>query len=365
MISGHRYRGGVRVEYVLGGVLCVALLGGMAAVLIKHSGNRSGRRVSAGEVSQVTMPQEPEQSANPRSTGNTPTIISTPLTVDVPKVIEVVAPVETPSSVVVAPPVVDTTVNAPQVTVPVETPPPVVMVPSVVNTTVDTLEVADPTPIETIAPPGQAEMAVVITPEEPQTKKAVDLPMVDISTSALTLLAEDNFDVQAVGSRPTGDGWAFSSAGISVQTPPNDTTKSLQIADTSATDEVWAKRTFNGNYKRVVWRGKIRFSPRAEGVGICLLDGEKSAVISYIKGGYYGFEDSKGGFIKLVEVKADAWYDLIIDADFKTKRCLIELGGRKKILFLKGAGQINCWAAKAGRQTVGTLYVSGVKVEGK
>ncbi len=212
--------------------------------------------------------------------------------------------------------------------------------------------------------PGGTQTAATPARPTPPVKPTTPAPA---AAAGLRLVAEDNFADDKVNTKPAGEGWTWGGAGsMTIQTLPNETEKCLRLVDNNRAGDTWIKRTFSARKERILWSGKVRFGPSADGVGITLMDGDKPAAIAYIKNGEFGAEASGNVWTPIKAANANTWYDLTAQIDIKDKSCTYEFDGvKRKIRLVKDVSQVNSWAVVGAGPTIGTIYVASVRVDAK
>lgn len=181
------------------------------------------------------------------------------------------------------------------------------------------------------------------------------------------VLASDDLETLKIGSRPTGGDWDFGANGgsVSMQSSPQESTKSLRLQDTSRTAGVWALRKFPKQSQQLGFEFRVRYGQAADGFAMGLLGGDKPAILMYTLGGKIVCETSDKDSKSLQTYEANKWYTIRISADVKNKKYNVYVDGVQRgegLTFRNSVDGIDAWQAEIPNITTGAMYLNALKV---
>lgn len=350
-------RGGVRIEYIIAAVVCIALLVAMTAVLLSVSDRKAKRELvrqpnREAPTIQISGPEEVVTAPNPKpSSAATPeapvVVVETPKPASSTKtpdrpVVVTVTPETAPANSTEKPVVVTITPSPAPAPSPTPETPVVVTVTPETNTT------------------GAAETPVVVVPSAPA-------PSAPSAAEVGAEIAADPLDTLKIGGRPVGNNWVFggNGGGTSIQQSPQETSRCLRLTDTSRSDSVWAIRKFPSQAQQVGFECRFRVGVAADGYALAILGSDKPAVLLLTRNGELVCETGSNEWHSLQPYSANVWYTIRIAADVKTKTFNVFVDGvqrGEKLKFRNPVQAADAWQAETPVRLSGTMFLNAMKV---
>jgi galactosylceramidase len=190
----------------------------------------------------------------------------------------------------------------------------------------------------------------------------------DDITIAVNDLVSDTFNNIPAGSMPLGWGVTIrNNTSCTVENIPSESDRSMTLVDNNNSRNVIAEKPFPGQAKRIVTTYTFRDSAPGTWTRAILGDNSDQAVVLFNsdKQGFC-YRDSFGRDIKLMDMAANTWYEVMIVADASIDRFDIYVNG---ILIKAGCGfrsmaaKINRITFATGESYTGTLNINDVSIK--